>query len=244
MSKVNFEVVAGQQAPLKLSKAILIYQGDAETTFATVHDVAIQGNTPVILEGKSMTAEAAVRLATELSKNAMRGGFVPANLLFLDGDVMAWWLPPARRHIAFRAAALGADERGEVVPHPGLVFKVDGMRRWHVWAVLGGQRPSEGTALYQAPYFNVSSDGAICTGNVSLPDGSTAERIGAWNDAFFGSFFTHPNVHGKLVTYKGGAFKFWRDMLDGRHGEFPEHALVPAKRTLSSVLARQQEVAP
>src|SRR5437867_12716180 len=66
MSKVNFEVVAGQQAPLKLSKAILIYQGDAETTFATVHDVAIQGNTPVILEGKSMTAEAAVRLATEL----------------------------------------------------------------------------------------------------------------------------------------------------------------------------------
>lgn len=244
MNKVNFEVVAGQQAPLKLSKAILIYRGDAETTFATVHDVAIQGKTPIILEGKSMTAEAAVCLATELSSNAIRGGFVPANLLFLDGDVMAWWLPPARRHIAFRAAGLGADERGEVVPHPGLVFKVDGMRRWCVWAVLGGERPSEGTALYQAPYFNVSSDGAICAGNVSLPDGSTAERIGAWNDAFFGSFFTHPNVHGKLVTYRGGAFKFWRDMLDGRHGEFPEHALVPAKRTLSSVLARRQEAAP
>ena len=68
-------------------------------------------------------------------------------------------------------------------------------------------------------------------------------KYGAWNDAFFGSFFTHPNVHGKLVTYKGGAFKFWRDMLDGRHGEFPEHVLVPAKRTLADALDRHQEAA-
>ena len=243
MRKVNFEVIAGHQSPLTLSKAILLYQGKDQNTFATVHDIALQGKTPVILEGKSITVEAVVRLAIDLSKNAIRGGFVPANLLFLDGDVMAWWLPPARRHIAFRAAELGASECGEVVPHPGLVFRIDGMRRWHVWAVLGAERPCETTALFQAPYFNVSSDGAICTGNVSLPDGNTAERIGAWNDAFFGSFFTHPNVHGKLVTYKGGAFKFWRDMLDGRHGEFPEHVLVPAKRTLADALDRHQEAA-
>ena len=243
MRKVNFEVVAGHQSPLTLSKAILLYQGKDQNTFATVHDIALQGKTPVILEGKSMTVEAVVRLAIDLSRNAIRGGFVPANLLFLDGDVMAWWLPPARRHIAFRAAELGVSECGEVVPHPGLVFRIDGMRRWHVWAVLGAERPCETTALFQAPYFNVSSDGAICTGNVSLPDGNTAERIGAWNDAFFGSFFTHPNVHGKLVTYKGGAFKFWRDMLDGRHGEFPEHVLVPAKRTLADALDRHQGAA-
>jgi PRTRC genetic system protein B len=243
MSKVNFEVVAGRQTPLALSRAILLYQGDAETTFATVHDIGMQGKTPVILEGKALTAEATVRLAVELARNAIRGGFVPANLLFLDGDVMAWWVPPARRHVAFRAAELGAEERGEVVPHPGLVFKVDGMRRWHVWAVLGEERPTEATVLHQAPYFNVSSDGAICTGNVTLPEGTTAERINAWNEAFFGSFFTHSNVRGKLVSYKGGAIKFWRDMLDGRHGEFPEHALVATRQTLSDALARQREAA-
>lgn len=241
MSKsVTFDVVAGQEAPLKLHKAILLYRGGGDAAFATIHDIGTRGKTPLILEGKALTPAAAIQLARDLVKDAARGGFIPPNLLYMDGDTMAWWVAPAKRHVAFRAPELGAPERGEVAPHPGLVFKVDGMRRWHVWAVLGAERPTERTPVFQAPYFNVASDGAICTGNVSLPDGTTAERIEAWNRAFFGSFFTHPNTHGKLVTYKGGAFQFWRDMLDGRHGEFPERVLVPCKCTLAEVLGERE----
>jgi PRTRC genetic system protein B len=238
MHTVSFNVVAEKDATFTLSTAILLYRG-GEATFATVHDVTTRGGRPVILEGQALTTAAAVQLALDLSKNAVRGGFVPENLLFLDGDVMAWWVPPARRHIAFRAKELGADERGEVVPHPGLVFKVDGQRNWFVWAVRGAARPAQNTPLHQAPYFNVWSGGAICTGNVTLPGGTTAERIDAWNAAFFGSFFTHPNVQGKLVKYRGGAFKFWRDLLDGRHAQFPEHTLVPCGQTLLDVLKRR-----
>ena len=100
----------------------------------------------------------------------------------------------------------------------------------------GSERPTEETSLFRAPYFNVYADGGICTGNVQLAGGTTAERLRAWNDAFFGSFFTHPNVQGKIVTYKGGIFKFWTDMLDGRPPEFPEHVLVPCHQTLAHVL--------
>ncbi|PZP29068.1 MAG: PRTRC system protein B [Roseateles depolymerans] len=237
---VRFEIAAGREAPLKLSKAILLYRGGNDAAFATVHEIGMKGNAPLILEGKALTPSAAVQLALDLAKNANRGGFVPECLLYLDGDTMAWWVPPARRHIAFRSTELGAPERGEVVPHPGLVFRVNGRRHWHVWAVTGAARPTESTPLLQAPYFNVYGDGGICTGNVTLPDGTTAERIEAWNRAFFGSFFTHPNVNGKLVTYRGGAYKFWRDMLDGRHPEFPERVLVPSRKTLGEVLAHRE----
>lgn len=240
---VTFDIVAGREAPLRLSKAILLYRGGGDAAFATVHEIGLRGKAPLILEGKALTPGAAVQLALDLAKNAKLGGFVPECLLYLDGDTMAWWVPPARRHIAFRTTELGAPERGEVVPHPGLVFKVDGRRRWHVWAVAGAARPSEASPLLQAPYFNVYGDGGICTGNVSLPDGTTAERIEAWNQAFFGSFFTHPNVQGKLVTYRGGAMKFWRDMLDGRHAEFPERVLVSTGRTLADVLAHRESSA-
>ena len=232
----KFEVVAASEATMTLSRAILLYRGSTDFTFATVHDIGTKDGVPLILEGKALTPTIAVELARDIAKDATRGGFVPSNLLYIDGDAIAWWLAPARRHVAFRSPELGAAERGEVVPHPGIVFKVDGLRRWHVWAVKGDERPVESTPMFQAPYLNVSSDGAICTGNVPLPEGTTAERIDAWNRAFFGSFFTHPNTRGKLVTYKGGAHQFWRDMLDRRHAEFPERVLVPLKQTLVDVL--------
>ena len=65
---------------------------------------------------------------------------------------------------------------------------------------------------------------------------SVADRIEAWNKAFFDSFFTHPNTQGPLVNYKGGPYRFWRDMLDGRHAVFPESALVPLGTSLAQVL--------
>jgi PRTRC genetic system protein B len=232
----KFEVRGGEAQAMNLAQAILLYRRNGGGAFATVHAIGAKGAMPVILEGKPMTAAAAVRLGRELSRRAVRGGFVPPNLLYMDGETIAWWVPPARRHIAFRAPELGAPERGETVPHSGLVFAVDGRRAWRVWAVTGAQRPDEKTPLCRAPYFNVWDDGTICTGNVTVPDGTTAERIETWDRAFFGSFFTHPNGSGPLVTYRGGAFRFWRHMLDGKHAEFPERVLVPSKMTLAEAL--------
>ena len=55
---------------------------------------------------------------------------------------------------------------------------------------------------------------------------------------FFESFFTHPNVEGQLVNYQGGCYRFWRDMLDGRHAEFPASALVSLGLSLAQAIAR------
>ena len=235
MNEPDFQIRTQSDGILRLDQAVLIYRGASDRALATVHQVEAVDGKPVILAGCAMTPRAAIQLARALSKAVEHSGFLPETALYMDGDLLLWWLPPATRHVAFRAPELGAPERGEVVPHPGLVFAASSTV-WKVWAVKGKQRPTVQSPLYQAPYFNVWEGGNICRGNVQTPQGTTAERIEAWNAAFLGSFFTHPNAQGKLVRYRGGSYAFWRDMLDGRFKSFPERVLVDAKTTIGQLL--------
>lgn len=235
MNQAEFQIRTQTDGILRLDSAVLIYRGASDSALATVHQIELVGGEPVILPGQAMTPRAAIRLARALVKSVSHGGFLPETVLYMDGDLLLWWVPPAKRQIVFRAPELGAAERGEVVPHPGLVFAASGSV-WKIWAVKGKRRPTLQTALYQSPYFNVWDGGEICRGNVQVPDGTTAERIDAWNAAFFGSFFTHPNTKGKLVQYRGGAHAFWRDMLNGKFNTFPERVLIDVKTTLGQLL--------
>jgi PRTRC genetic system protein B len=239
---LSFELVEEEAGSVTLECAVLIYgSGRASTggsAFATVHGVQHDGKgAATILPGKPLTLVQAARLARRLSRPE-RGGFIAPTLLYQDQSIIAWWVPPARRQIWFRcdAALMGAGERGEVVPHPGLVFAVSAHRCWRVWAVKGAERPQPDTPMCRAPYFNVWENGRVCTGNVDVPGATTADRIAGWNAAFFDSWFTHPNIQKDLVQYRGGAYRFWRDMLDGRHHEFPERVLVPTGKTLAALL--------
>ncbi len=238
MNQADFQLRTQTDGVLHLQEAVLIYRGGQGAAFATVHDIAHVDGEPTILAGKAMTPRAAITLARDLSQGVRHGGFIPETVLYLDGDLLLWWAPPMQRHIAFRSTNMGAtdgNERGETVPHPGLVFAASGSV-WSVWAVKSDQRPTPDTTLYQAPYFNVWEGGRICQGNVQMPDGTTAEKIDAWNAAFFGSFFTHPNIRKNLLRYRGGSIKFWRDMLDGKFARFPEKVLVPLDATLRDLL--------
>lgn len=237
-SGIEFKIVETAQAAVQLEQAILLYSCEGNSAFATVHGIGKdERGQALLLPGKAMTSLAVARLARRLRKRDP-GGFVPENLLYRDATTIAWWLRPCRRQVWFRCDAerMGADERTAEVPNPGLVFAVTAGRQWYVWAVKGESRPAPETPLFRAPYFNVWDSHQICTGNVELPGRSDAERIGIWNDAFFRSWFTHPNGSKPLVAYAGGAYRFWRDMLDGKHAEFPDKVLVPAERTLAQVM--------
>lgn len=244
MNEARFSIQAPTTGTVTLRRAVLIYDGQQGGALATVHAIDMVDGEPVIGVGQAMTPRAAMDLARALLKRAAHGGFLPDTVLYMGGDVIVWWVPPGRRHIVFRveeehAEALGGIERGETVPHPGLVMAVSS-KVWRVWAVKGTARPTPATAIYQAPYFNVDVGGNICRGNVPVPEGTTVEKIAAWNDAFLGSYFTHPNGMGRLVRYRGGAYAFWREMLDGRFRRFPERVLVDVETTLGGLLGLQE----
>ena len=70
-----------------------------------MHGIDFQDEKPVILAGKALTPGIAMRLARALCREAGRGGFVPAAVLYMDGETLAWWVPPAKRHIASHQVA-------------------------------------------------------------------------------------------------------------------------------------------
>jgi len=242
MNQAQFSIRTPSDSELTLVQAVLIYKGRSGSLLATLHEVEVEDvdGEAVIGAGKPVTPRAALDMARALGQEIGYGGFLPATVLYLNADLILWWAPRARRHVMFRVddehvATMGGKVRGERVPHPGLVFAAS-RKAWNVWAVKGEARPVLSTPLYQAPYFNVYDNGAICRGNVEVPKGTTAEKIEAWNDAFFRSYFSHPNVEKGLVKYRGGAYRLWRDLLDGKHARFPERALVSTDQTLGKLL--------
>ncbi|HEY0587330.1 MAG TPA: PRTRC system protein B [Pseudoduganella sp.] len=240
MPKARFHLNLHYTANLTLEQAILIYRsrGTRESRcFASVHRIVLENGAPIIQGGKPVTQGAVRRLSGDLSASSSHVGYLPGNVLYADGDSLVWWVPPRRRHIAFRCVETALRERSCIVPHPALVFMVAG-GSWLVWAHKGKKRPLPESPMWRAPYFNVSADGAICRGNVVPPTGATWDRIAEWEDAFFRSYFTHPNVSKGLVNHPDGAYAFWTEMLELPPAAFPQRALVRAGATLGELVER------
>ena len=230
------------EVSLKLDKAVLLYAGTGHH-YASVHEVDDKGR---IEPGCPLESDAIAPIMEALAAKRRYVGFLPATVLYAEHDCMAWWVPPSTRHVWFAcalgaldAAAAGAagqagaqllGHRSGKTPHPGLVFAVS-HGKWFVRAIAGADRPQPDTPLFVAPYFNVWESSEICTGNVRLPDRCDASTLGKFEDSFFRSRFTHPNVP-KLTNHPQGAYALWDELLRDQHSTFPVQHLRPIKQTL------------
>ncbi len=218
----------------RLSNAILVYQDASRNpAFASVHDVSNDDeDKPIIQAGVPASKSGLMSLMRILDPKAMvRPALKPPHVLAEGSGFFVWFSKPQPRQVWFDCKELGA--RTGRVPCPGLVFIVTN-KAWKIFAYKGRQRPDADTSLFVAPFFNVWSTGNICVGNARLPKGDMAYQSEAWEEAFFRSYFTHPNIHTAkgLTRYRAGPFALWRDLLDGRFARFPMRSLVPTGKTL------------
>jgi len=212
-----------------LTQAILLYG-----SFATVHEIGTQKGQPVILPGTLATKEGVVAALRSILPKEERGtGLIPETLLASGVGHLIWWIPPSTRTLWFKSESVGG-ERSASVPLPGLVM-LTVANQWMVFAVKGKGRPRPDTKLYQAPFFNVWERGRICQGTARVPEGDSKLNPQCWEEAFFRSYFTHPNIHTRNGLVKGSASEFWKDMLDGKYTKFPEQKLVKGDFTLGSL---------
>lgn len=151
---------------------------------------------------------------------------------------MVWWSPPMHRSLFFRESKHNAgtfDGKGSCAC-PGLVF-LSTERALHVYAFKGDQTPGKATALYQAPFFNVWSTGQVCVGNAAVPPEDRRADPTAWEQMFFGSYFTHPNFTEKDRLTRGvNPTAFWAEMVKKPKRSFPEDVLVPLGFKVESLL--------
>lgn len=221
MIKANIGFSANQVTAFA---AIILYGKAQDVQFAMLH--GIENN--ALTQGRPLdqiALQASVASLMESQAGFRQDGFLPDNILMNAPGKLAWWRKPSRRTVFFK---LDGEEFSFDCMHPGLIFMAT-EGSLHVTAVKGNHRPTAESEVFHAPYMNVWDNGKMCTGNVSLPGSTLHERIDAWEAAFFGSYFTHPNGVG-LVRFKGDMIGLWQHM---RHNPdvFPEEALVAREQT-------------
>ena len=231
---MNVNVVT-TNAEYRATRAVILYSGNGKGQYVSVHNIAQMENAELTIEaGVPATTSALLQLFGDLDPSRrLTPEFFDGSILSRGPNWMVWWVKPQVRRVWFTGEVKGSAE----VPNPGLVFAVT-EGAWSVFAIRTSTRPKPGTRLYQAPYFNVWDSGAICSGNVKRPEGEKEWLPKEWEDLFFRSYFSHPNVHerDRLVKYKGGPLGFWKDQLKGKFAKFPNEVLVPIEATVADLL--------
>ena len=234
---MSFQISDPAATTATLRHAILLYGSNNVyghgVRYATVHPVTVdEDGRAQIREGQPLDRGSLVAFAQGLmTNNFAKGGVLPANVISVGQDHVAWWSPPSQRTYFFKTRLSEKDDmvgvRTGKAFAPGLLFAVKN-KRMFVYAVRGKDRPTADTPLHLPPLMNCYDDGRVCTGSMALPEQSTAATIQKWEDSFWQSAFTHPNG-AKMVKYKGGLHRFSKDLLDGKFRKFPERYLVPYK---------------
>ncbi|RQY60819.1 PRTRC system protein B [Burkholderia stagnalis] len=232
MSRVD--VYGNGDVSLDLHSALLIYKNAQDSqVYVTSHTARVVDGAPTLLAGTPITRAQLADFVAVASKQVGHEGFIHERAIYTAPGVVAWWTPAAQRQVWFSASP-PIGERSAVTHHPALLFVARGKSRY-VFALAENRRPTPDTRVCQAPYFNVSKDGWICTGNVDIaanPAPADIERYEA--DEFFRSRFTHPNAP-KLIN-GGSAADLWVELLDG--AEFPTERLVSSDMTVAAAIKK------
>lgn len=244
---IDVGVKTGAVTRYELRHAILLYEahgliGDKDV-YATIHPIERhRKGGPRIAAGVPATPEACTAFANSIADRAAFTGWIAPEILFVGPRTVAWWRAPAAATVFFETQDEKDPKRRLGIrqgrtPQPGLVYVLK-EGEWYVYAVKGKQRPDASTPLFRAPYFNVWKNGEICEGNVARPSAVSPATLAKFEHAFFHSRFTHPNAASRYLTrYRRGVYELWRDLLDGKHKQFPEASLVPhGKHTLDTAL--------
>lgn len=237
--QVQAACVSGSQKVYGMSHAVLLYsERGGQTVFASVHDVSVsKEGVPTIDAGTPVSKTGLVKMMQTLVPEDYAPAELLGNHILAKGsDYLVWYCKPQKRQVWFKNDEIGQDVTANT-HQPGLVFII-GKGEWYVFAVKGNKRPTSSTPLYVAPYLNVWAGGRICTGNIETPKGRLKFSTEAWEEAFFRSYFTHPNQHekGALTKYRGGIFSLWRVLMKGR--AFPTESLVRSRETLGKAFER------
>ncbi len=228
-------VEINEQSPsmFEAERAIVIYRRDREAV-ATQHPIVVDRKTGQMRlgPGRFVTSAFTKKLFRLHGKSTL--SYVPPHVVAMSTEAVAWYEPATKRAMYFKAEHDRSVQAldGVLVPQPPLVFAVRA-GRLYVYALREDERPTLHTPLYRAPYWNVVTQEAVCTGTMVIPNTVEPTNTKAWSDAFFQSAFTHLSG-GKRWSYPGTYSEMLTDAV--ALGTFNKAWLSPLGTTLGDVL--------
>ena len=162
-------------------------------------------------------------------------GILPTTVLHInpsDKGSVLWYTKAQQRQLYFVDTLNIPNGKANVPPMLWLAGKTG----LSVFALAGNQRPTENTALYHAPFFNVYDTGNVCMGTVDVnirKSSSVEEFIQAWENYFFNSYLSHLMGGHNPVT--GNCVSLWKHLI-GSGTSFPKEVLKKNNKTLDDLL--------
>lgn len=166
---MNAHLRIGDNRTFCLKQAVLLYQ-EGSRAFATLHEVKYRPDkAPYLCAGQSVTASFLEALAKGLGAS-MEAEVLPEHVLARTPELIAWWSRAQPRIMFFGDGNTEAKKlNGKMYPHPALVFLIHG-RELFVRALAEDCRPTAGTRLRNAPYWNTDAHGRVCLGSMRVPE--------------------------------------------------------------------------
>jgi PRTRC genetic system protein B len=164
-------------------------------------------------------------------------GILPINILHINpsagNGAVLWYTKAQKRKLYF---VQGMEIPNGVAQVPPMVWHAT-KKSLRVFALsTGRRRPTEKTALYAPPFFNIYEDGRVCMGSVTIDirkSASVEEFTKAWEDYFFNSYFSH--LIGQESPVKGNLVSLWKDLI-ATGKPFPTAVLKKNNKTLKNLL--------
>lgn len=164
---------------------------------------------------------------------------LPENILFLDNseDGMAvWHTPSQKRQLLFDENLFIPSGCAFVPPLLWMATK----KRLSVFALKKDNRPNKDTALYYAPFFNVTAKQGICMGTVKIKAHQSTDLdafIHCWEAHFYDSYFTH--LIDDRSPVKGNLASLWKSLVN-TDTPFPVNQLKTNGFTIKDVINGKQ----
>jgi len=221
--------------------ALVFYQtkGSSKTTYVEHFDMDKNGspiNAHPLTEREAKVLAKALNTDKEKSKAFLKSkSILPTNILHINpsenGSVL--WYTKARKTKMFFIESLEIPKG--MAEAPAMLWYAN-KQNLMVFALATDRRPTEKTALYHAPFFNVYEGGNVCMGTVDVNiknSASIEEFTTAWEDYFFNSYFSHLMEDHNPI--KGNCVSLWKKLI--QTGEaFPKEVLKKNNRTLKNLL--------
>ena len=220
-------------------KALLFYQNEKDDLYVESFDMDAWGR-PINAHPLSQRESKALSESIQSNQEDSSGflstvGLLSDRVLYVDRSrdgYAIWYTPKMKKHLIFKSD-LGISN-GEAYLPP-LLWKAS-KNVLSLWALENNDRPSLETRLYQAPFFNLYSDGRVCMGNVIINFSLNIDLdnfISQWEKLYFGSAFSH--LLQSVSPVKCNIVQFWQEHINTEN-PFPKKELKRFPKLLKDII--------